>query len=56
MIGSDTAYRRITSRWRRPGMRRDLLAWLYDWVAGIAAMDRTPAPQLAAVGRMDFKV
>jgi len=32
----------LTTRWRRPGMRRDLPAKLYDWDAEIACDGSNP--------------
>ena len=39
----------LTTRWKRPGMRRDLLTRLFDWGAGIAGDE--PNPGASARGR-----
>jgi len=48
----------LTNRWRRPGMRRDLLTTLYDGNAGIAGDEASPGASTRgryAAWRIDFE-
>ena len=40
--GLECSYCALTTRWMRPGMRRDLVAKLYDGDAGIAGDGPSP--------------
>ena len=44
---------RITTRWRRPGMRRDLLLMVRFCYLGVQELGRAQAPQLEAVRALD---
>jgi hypothetical protein len=44
------AHRSLTTRWRRPGMRRDVQSMVQICYLGRQELERAQAPQLKAVG------